>query len=47
MNLETKEEYFEKLEFYKKIKEGLEDLRNGRARPYSEFREEIFIKYKN
>ncbi|MBP3320391.1 MAG: hypothetical protein J6K87_01945 [Clostridia bacterium] len=47
MNFEVQEENLEKLELYKKLQEGLEDLQNGRARPYEEFREEIFIKYKN
>ena len=41
MSIEKYEEILDTAEFYKKICDGLNDLRNGRARPYSEFREEI------
>ena len=47
MNFEVQEENLEKLEHYTTLQEGLKDLQNGRAPPYEEFREEIFIKYKN
>ena len=41
MSIEKYEEILEKSKFYKKIYEGLNDLENGRIRPYQEVRDEI------
>ncbi len=41
MSIEKYEEISEKSKFYKKIYDGLNDLENGRAKPYQEVREEI------
>ncbi len=41
MSIEKYEEISEKSKFYKKIYDGLNDLENGRAKPYQEVRKEI------
>lgn len=41
MSIEQYEELISKAEFYKKLEEGLNDLENGRVKPYKEIRAEI------
>ena len=44
MSMETFEHMNSRLELYTKIMEGLSDVREGRVRPYEEFRKEFLAR---
>lgn len=41
MSIEQYEELISKAEFYKKLEDGLNDLENGKVKPYKDIRAEI------